>query len=142
MALPERMRARGATRTLRLLSAGCASGEEAYSLAIVARETILDPSWDVSIRAIDLNPAVLEKAARARYSSWALRDTPPEFQRKWFRADGREMVLEDAVRGAVDVRRSEISRATIPTLWQPACVRCDFLPQRADVFRAGTDARR
>ncbi|MEI9899810.1 MAG: CheR family methyltransferase [Hyphomicrobium sp.] len=36
--LPERTKARRASRTLRLLSAGCASGEEAYSIAIVARE--------------------------------------------------------------------------------------------------------
>ena len=118
VALPERMRAHGTTRTLRLLSAGCASGEEPYSLAIVAQETILDPSWDVLIRAIDLNPAVLEKAARARYSSWALRDTPPEFQRKWFRVDGREMVLEDTVRGAVDFAAGNLA-SDDPTLWQP-----------------------
>ena len=50
--------------TLSLLSAGCASGEEAYSIAIVARE-LVDPSWDRSIRAVDLNPAALERRRRA-----------------------------------------------------------------------------
>ena len=49
VALPERMRARQAAHRLRILSAGCASGEEAYSLAILARETITDPSWEVGV---------------------------------------------------------------------------------------------
>jgi chemotaxis protein methyltransferase CheR len=101
VALPERMRAREQTRRLHLLSAGCASGEEAYSLAVVARETVADPAWDVAIRAIDLNPAALAKAKLARYSAWALRDTPAEQKRKWFRADDRVLVLDPTVRDAV-----------------------------------------
>lgn len=119
VALPERMRADRAPRTLRLLSAGCSSGEEAYSMAIVARETIADPSWEILIRAVDLNPAVLEKAARARYQSWALRETPPEMQRKWFRADGRDMVLDAGVRAAVKFEAGNLASED-PDLWQPA----------------------
>jgi chemotaxis protein methyltransferase CheR len=119
VALPERMRVQRNPKILRLLSAGCASGEEPYSMAIIARETILDPSWEVSIRAVDLNPAVLEKAARARYSSWALRDTAPDLQRQWFRPDGREMVLAESVRGAVMFNAGNLA-SDDPELWQPA----------------------
>lgn len=119
VALPQRMRVHGAPRVLRLLSAGCASGEEAYSIAIAVRETIADPSWEVQIRAVDLNPAVLEKAARARYSSWALRDTPAEVQRKWFRADGRDLILANSVRAAVTFDGGNLA-ADDPALWQPA----------------------
>jgi chemotaxis protein methyltransferase CheR len=61
---------------------------------------------------------VLEKAVRARYTSWALRDTPPEFQRKWFRTDGREMVLEESVRGAVAFDAANLA-SDDPALWQP-----------------------
>jgi chemotaxis protein methyltransferase CheR len=116
--LPERMRVDRTPRVLRLLSAGCASGEEAYSMAIVAREMVADPPWQVVIRAVDLNPAVLEKAARARYSSWALRDTPPDFQRKWFRPDGRELILDGAVRAAVKFETGNLA-GDDPGLWQP-----------------------
>ena len=119
IALPTRMRARESSRMLRLLSAACASGEEAYSLAIVARETIADPSWNVLIRAIDLNPAVLEKAARARYSPWALREAPADIQRKWFRAESREMVLQEAVRDAVQFDQGNLA-SDDPSLWQPS----------------------
>jgi chemotaxis protein methyltransferase CheR len=117
--LPERMRVDRTPRVLRLLSAGCASGEEPYSMAIVAREAVADPSWEIVIRAVDLNPAVLEKAARARYSSWALRDTSPDVQRKWFRADGRELVLEDSVRAAVKFDSGNLA-SDDPALWPPA----------------------
>src|SRR5436853_5298623 len=41
--LPERIGIQRASKALRLLSAGCSSGEEAYSIAIVARETLADP---------------------------------------------------------------------------------------------------
>jgi len=99
--LPERMQVDRRPRILRLLSAGCASGEEAYSIAIVARETILDPSWETHIRAVDVNPAALQKAEQARYSSWALRETSPELRQRWFRADGRDATLVEAARTAV-----------------------------------------
>jgi chemotaxis protein methyltransferase CheR len=96
----------GGQKILRLLSAGCASGEEAYSLAIVAREAIADPTWEIAIRAVDLNPAALAKAAKARYSSWALRETPPHIQDKWFRRAGGDMILDPSVRTMVGFERA------------------------------------
>jgi chemotaxis protein methyltransferase CheR len=117
--LPERMRIHRTPGVLRLLSAGCASGEEAYSIAIVVQEAMVDPSWKVLIRAVDLNPTVLEKAARARYSSWSLRDTPSDIQRKWFSVDDRELVLEDSVRAAVRFENGNLA-SDDPELWQPA----------------------
>jgi len=119
VALPGRMRERDSCKTLRLLSAGCASGEEAYSLAIVAQESIGDPAWTVAIRAIDLNPAALEKAARARYSPWALREAPAEVRRKWFRPESRDLVLDETVRGAVEFNLGNLA-SDDPALWQPA----------------------
>jgi chemotaxis protein methyltransferase CheR len=119
VALPERMRTRKAPGELRLLSAGCASGEEAYSIAIVARETIADPAWDVRVRAVDINPIALAKAAAARYSPWALRDTPLNQQRKWFRPDGREMRLDESVRMAVRIEAGNLVTED-PGLWPPA----------------------
>jgi chemotaxis methyl-accepting protein methylase len=56
---------------LRVLSAGCAQGEEAYSLAAV-----LTPRWpgaSLAVLGLDLNGAAIEHARRAIYSTWALR---------------------------------------------------------------------
>jgi chemotaxis protein methyltransferase CheR len=88
LALPERWQAQAAPKRLRVLSAACASGEEAYSIAITAREALGEAAREVSIDAVDLNPSILEKARRARYNSWALRDTSAELQDRWFQADG------------------------------------------------------
>jgi chemotaxis protein methyltransferase CheR len=117
--LHERMRVERTPKVLRFLSAGCASGEEAYSIAIVTRETILDPSWDVLIRAVDLDPAALDKAEKARYSPWAMRETPLDVQQKWFRPEGREMVLIDAARMAVQFEQRNLVVAD-SELWRPA----------------------
>jgi chemotaxis protein methyltransferase CheR len=116
--LPCRLQARESIRRLRFLSAACASGEEAYSLAILLREVSADPSWVVSILGIDINPAMLEKAAHARYSSWALRETPLDVQRRWFRAEGREMVLDDMIHFSVNFRLHNLVEDD-PEVWQP-----------------------
>ncbi|MGH6725159.1 MAG: CheR family methyltransferase [Pseudolabrys sp.] len=117
--LPDRLRSRKQLRVLRLLSAGCSSGEEAYSLAIVAKETIQDPSCKISIRAVDLNPTALEKAARARYSTWALRETPIDTRAKWFCPDGRDVVLDESIRAMVAFEQGNLASDN-PGLWQPS----------------------
>jgi chemotaxis protein methyltransferase CheR len=117
IALPERMRAQAARRGLAILSAGCASGEEAYSLAILVNDAA-DRSWDVSILGVDVHPAILEKARRARFSAWALRETPADVQRRWFQPEGRDFVLDAAIRGLV--RFEELNLIEDDSrFWQP-----------------------
>ncbi|HEX9602750.1 MAG TPA: CheR family methyltransferase [Myxococcales bacterium] len=98
-AVRDRMRARAAQRHLRILSAGCASGEEAYTLAILLRDCVPElEGWNVELRGIDVNPAMIAKAQRARYSAWSLRQTPPEVRDRWFRPAGGEYELVEPVR--------------------------------------------
>lgn len=100
--LPERIRAKAAEKRLRILSAGCASGEEPYSLAIRVREALPDlESWDVKILGIDISPAILAKAAQARYSEWSLRATSEDDRRRYFRGEGRDFVLAPEIRRMV-----------------------------------------
>lgn len=101
LVLPERLAVRCATKRLQILSLGCASGEEAFSLAMVARDTIADPAWDISILGVDVNPAMIEKAARGRFSAWALREMPEHDRQRWFRPEGRDFVLDEVVRASV-----------------------------------------
>ncbi len=118
LVLPASMRERRLDKRLRVLSAGCASGEEAYTLAIVLREAIPDPSWDVAIRAVDINPAVLERAANGHFSTWALRETPAHVRDRWFRPAGRDFVLADEIRAAVSFGQHNLT-ADDPDLWRP-----------------------
>jgi chemotaxis protein methyltransferase CheR len=116
--LPERLCAQAARRSLRILSAGCASGEEAYSIAMALHGLLPDPSWKVAIHAVDLNPAMIEKARRARYTAWSLRETPAALRERWFRPEGGELVLDDAVRAAVmfEARNLNVDDAAF---WRP-----------------------
>jgi chemotaxis protein methyltransferase CheR len=88
---------------LRILSAGCASGDEAFTLAILVREQLpaLAAGGQVTIRGLDVNPAAIERARAGRYSPWALREMPPAFQERYFRSRGRELILDEAVRAMV-----------------------------------------
>jgi chemotaxis protein methyltransferase CheR len=102
LVLPERLRLRASEKRLRILSAGCASGEEAYSIAIQLRELMPElSSWDVSILGIDLNPVVLKKAREARYSTWSLRATSDERKHRWFHSEGSDFVVDPTVRQMV-----------------------------------------
>jgi chemotaxis protein methyltransferase CheR len=118
-ALPSRLAARTGSRRLNLLSAGCASGEEAYSLAISVRDVLPDPSWTLSIRAVDVNRAMLDRARRARYSAWSLRETPPDMRRRWFSVEGQEFALDGSIRAAVTFEERNLADND-PALWTPS----------------------
>jgi chemotaxis protein methyltransferase CheR len=99
--LPERLARKGADRRLRILSLGCASGEEAYSLAMLVGDTPAGAACDVSILGADVNPAIIDRARQGRFSAWALRETPEKDRQRWFHAEGKQFVLKDSVRGSV-----------------------------------------
>jgi len=99
--LPARLARRPAGSPLRLLSLGCASGEEPYTLAMVVVDALGPAAPDVSVLGVDVNPDVLEQASRGRFSAWSLRETPPPDRQRWFRTEGRSFVLDEAVRALV-----------------------------------------
>jgi chemotaxis protein methyltransferase CheR len=73
--LPQIIERKRPLRTLRIWSAGCASGEEPYSLAILLRELLPDvDQWSITILATDINSASLERARQATYGGWAFRE--------------------------------------------------------------------
>jgi chemotaxis protein methyltransferase CheR len=118
VALPGARAARAGSRKLNVLCAGCASGEEPYSLAILIRERCSESASSVAIRAVDINTAMLSKAARGCYSTWALRETPSETQRRWFRSVGREFELEESIRAAVTFHEINLAHENAE-LWKP-----------------------
>ena len=67
-------------RRLRIWSAGCSSGEEPYTLAIILKEVMHDASaWDIKIKATDIDQVRLEMARRAVYEERAVHEVPPEY---------------------------------------------------------------
>lgn len=89
-------------RELHIWSAGCSTGEEPYTLAMIALE-ILGPNlggWNVTVSAGDLSEGVLASARRGEYSPYALRTTPDHIKAKYFDAlaGGRYGVKESVKR--------------------------------------------
>lgn len=84
--VPERLLAAGHDGTLEVWSAGCATGEEAYSLSIVLHERGVLPGRRVRILGTDLSPAHVRRARAAVYGPQALRATSPERRREHFEA--------------------------------------------------------
>lgn len=79
-------------KKLRIWSAGCSTGEEPYTLAIILCEVLKGElsSWDIKITANDLSEAVLASARRGVYSDYALRTTPKEIVDAYFiKEDGQ-----------------------------------------------------
>jgi len=101
-----------------VLSAGCASGEEPYSIAMTLRSLPGDAARGTTIRAVDVNPAMLAIARRGRYRAWSLRETPPAMRARWFRAEGDLLALDDAIRAAVAFEERNLG-ADDPALWTP-----------------------
>ena len=67
-------------RKLRIWSAGCSSGEEPYTLAIILKEVMHDfRSWDIKIKATDIDQVRLEMARRAVYEERSVHEIPPEY---------------------------------------------------------------
>jgi chemotaxis protein methyltransferase CheR len=115
--LPDCLEA-AAGRPLRILSAGCASGEEPYSLAMIVEERGHDPTSSCHIRAVDINPGMIEKAQRARYTPWALREAPVDAGQRWFTPEARELVLNERIRRAVAFEERNLS-SDDAKLWFP-----------------------
>ncbi|HDQ41090.1 MAG TPA: protein-glutamate O-methyltransferase CheR [Desulfonatronum sp.] len=85
-------------KNLHIWSAGCSTGEEPYTLAIIVREVLkLElPAWNVRITANDLSESVLGAARRGVYSDYSLRTTPKDIVKKYFIEEaGRFKIHQD-----------------------------------------------
>lgn len=117
VALPDRL-ANGDRSRLAIMSAGCASGEEAYSLAILIRELGIDRLRDVTVRGVDVSSHALQRSRAGRFSAWALREAPSELRDRWFRAEGRDFILDPSVVAAVELEERNLVRDDAD-LWRP-----------------------
>ena len=102
-------------KTLRLWSAACASGEEAYSLAMLVHMLLPErDDWNILIIGSDINPTILAQAKRARYGHWSFRMAPSDIKRRYFRQQGSEWILSEAIRSMVRFQLVDLINTPFP----------------------------
>ena len=117
--LPELIERRRSTgKMIRIWSAGCCTGEEPYSLAIVlSRLLATDPGWKVTLLATDINPEFLHKAREAVFSDWSFRDTPERVKERYFTpVDGNRFQLQPSYRQMVTFENLNLADDSYPSL--------------------------
>ncbi|MEN6341861.1 MAG: CheR family methyltransferase, partial [Methanospirillum sp.] len=117
LVLPSVIRERESTdRTVRCWSAACATGEEAYSAAMLLWSVLPVPeSWQVRIAATDVDPAALATAERGRYSAWSFRNVSPRVIDRFFlREPGGTLSVVPALRQWVTFSRQNLVTGTAP----------------------------
>ena len=117
--LPDLLRARrGGEQGLRIWSAGCCTGEEPYSVAMLLDRLLSDAeASSVTLLATDINPRFLRKAAEGAYGKWSFRDAPAAILERYFskRADGR-FELHRRLRRKVTFSYLNLADDTYPSL--------------------------
>lgn len=103
--LPEliRQRRREGTETVRLWSAACSTGDEAYSLAILIKARVKPrfPQMRFQIVATDIDTEALATARAGRYHERAVRNVPTAYLHRFFRRSGKTYILRSSVRDMV-----------------------------------------
>jgi chemotaxis protein methyltransferase CheR len=117
--LPDLIRSRrGREQRLRLWSAACCTGEEAYSLAILLQQLLPDlADWQVTILATDINPHFLRKAAAGSYGEWSFRDAPVGFKELYFhRNKAGRYIVAPKIKAMVTIEHLNLVEDGYPSL--------------------------
>src|SRR5262249_39274262 len=115
--IPDLLQRRAATRGLRVWSAGCATGEEPYSLAMTIGDLLpAGDFWHVSILATDINPQFLARAREGLYGEWSFRETPDELRARFWKQEQSRWRLRPEIRRMVSFMRLNLVEPTYPSV--------------------------
>lgn len=99
-------------RTLRIWSAGCATGEEPYSIAVSVCETLeFADAWNISILATDISKQALQHAERGVYSRRVLENLSPKQLDTYFTKVGDQFMVKPKLRGLVSFAPLNLAQA-------------------------------
>lgn len=96
--LPELIERRGREKRLRIWSAGCSSGEEAYTIAMIIKEDRRLEDWNVEIFGNDISRKMLQAARKGVYGRSSFRVLDPYYRDKYFQPHGDQFRVVDALR--------------------------------------------
>lgn len=115
--LPAIIERRRSLRTLRIWSAGCASGEEPYSIAMFLRDLLPDvDEWSITILGTDVNTGALDRARKAVYGDWAFREErAKQWRSRFFTPTANRYRLKPAVQRMVTFANINLAEPNYPS---------------------------
>lgn len=145
--MAERSAQPGAPKQIRIWSAGCSSGEEAYSIAITLEELGVYracPDWSIDIIGTDLNTRAIEKARRGVYTTRAVRNVEGRLLNDYFVRDGKTFALTESIKKRVKFEFGNLTQTPMPSTGPQDIVFCKNVAIyfRADVSKKLIDGLR
>lgn len=104
-------------RDLRIWSAGCSTGEEPYTLAMIIKDHIGEKKnlWDTKVLATDISRKALQKALKGIYKNEALSTLPYQWKLNYFKILDREQsIITDSIKQEVIFRRFNLMERSFP----------------------------
>lgn len=119
VALPDRLRVNAGRRRLRVLSAGCASGEEPYSLAmLLADRAAALAGWELDLLGVDLNPQAIARARGASFGAWSMRGVLESVRERFFTHEAGSYKLDPRVANLTRFEERNLT-ADDASFWRP-----------------------
>ncbi len=114
--IPELLKAHSGKETpLRIWSAGCSTGEEPYTIAMLLAENLSGvESPPPYILATDVSWSAIEAARRGVYGDRSLRNTPEDYRRRFFAQEGENCRLDESIKGMVEFRPFNLMNTPYP----------------------------
>ncbi|MEI6455718.1 MAG: CheR family methyltransferase [bacterium] len=116
--LPELIeKRRNGVKSIRIWSAGCCTGEEPYTLAMILSEAIPDISgWKITLLATDINASFIKKARSGIYGAWSFRDSPEEIKSKYFTQSGKDFRINQEIIKLVTFSELNLAGSNYPSV--------------------------
>jgi chemotaxis protein methyltransferase CheR len=104
-------------KTIRIWSAGCSTGEEIYTIAILLNEILTYPeTWTLQLLGTDINTTALQQAVAGRYKKWSMRGISPEHLNKYFLKEDHEYILSEKIRNLVRFSYLNLNADNYPSI--------------------------
>jgi chemotaxis protein methyltransferase CheR len=114
--IPDLIKRNNQSRNIRIWSAGCSSGEEVYSLAILLTEIIPDLDlWNVTILGTDINEKALTKAKKGIYTNWSFRTVSEEIKSKNFKFSNNQYQVKPHIKKLVNFANLNLVKDNFPS---------------------------
>jgi chemotaxis protein methyltransferase CheR len=117
--IPNIIEKNAAEKRIRIWSAGCATGAEPYSIAILLDQYFQDrlSSWEISIFGTDINRRFLSQAVDGVFEEWAFRGTGPDLRTRYFSQEGLRWRLSSQIKSKVCLQYHNLLKHPFPSLF-------------------------